>query len=73
MNHKWRDPTIKFIDEPIRLQRKKKDKAGLVIGILTVLIVWVAVLSISNTPAPAYRHAAEASYGEEPKPRGHGR
>ena len=21
----------------------------------------------------AYRHAAEASYGEEPKPRGHGR
>jgi len=40
---------------------------------VAIFLLLISAYDRSSTTAPEYRHAAEASYGEEPKPRGHGR
>ena len=50
MNHKWRDPTIKFIGEPIKSMPKKQSRIGILIGIFAVIIVWFAVLAVYDKP-----------------------
>jgi hypothetical protein len=41
----------------------------------TAIFLMVSYITVSDDAFQheAYRHAAEASYGEEPKPQGHGR
>jgi hypothetical protein len=50
MNHKWRDPTIKFVDTPIHSMPKKQSRIGILIGIFAVIIVWFAVLAVYDKP-----------------------
>jgi hypothetical protein len=40
---------------------------------VAIFLLIISSYDRSSMSAPEYRHAAEASYGEEPKPRGHGR
>jgi hypothetical protein len=44
--------------------------------VMVTVVIFLLIISSydrSSMSAPEYRHAAEASYGEEPKPQGHGR
>jgi hypothetical protein len=40
---------------------------------VAIFLLIISSYDRSSMSAPEYRHAAEASHGEEPKPRGHGR
>jgi hypothetical protein len=45
----------------------------LVIFAVTAIFLLIIATHDRETMAPEYRHAAEASHGEVPKPEGHGR
>ena len=46
----------------------------IIIFIVTVIFIFIiSTYDRSSMSAPEYHHAAEASYGEEPRPEGHGR
>jgi hypothetical protein len=75
--NKWRDVTHKFIEEPIQgMPRKRNGHFKPLLGLLTVVIAWFAVLMVYDRPVPmdGYRAAQEASAIEgQAKPEGHGR
>jgi len=42
--------------------------------VMVTVAIFLLIISSYDAPAPVeYRHAAEASHGEIPKPQGHGR